>query len=412
MSELSQLERIRAKRTYSQRFPPSLETDFRDTQRRRHRLGRAITLLIQALCVGGAPWYGAALFAPADSIRPWLILGDTSMAALLIVTAIATFRRHDTRLTQIYQAISVVAVAWGALFLRFLSFKGLLDWPPEIISVLVVSTCVFGGYRWQRMAIGSIFCFGLASAMELHFLGATQAAGLAVFSLSFMALISTLGVYVHEVLSRVAWVNHRYANALARTDPLTGLSTRAEFNRVFNSRLAQARRDSRRVAVLLLDIDHFKKVNDTYGHLFGDEVLRAVGRLIRDQFAARPLDLRVRFGGEEIALLWYDVDEKLIRVIAERLLATIRSLPLVDPTTQQPVLITASIGLTWLQPREGVTPVAVLQKADELLYQAKRQGRDRVVMQSFYEEDRIATGTQPTPRNGSGTPESAALGHV
>jgi diguanylate cyclase (GGDEF)-like protein len=408
MSELSQLERIRKQRAYGKRFPPTLEADFRDTQRRRHRLGRVVTFVIQALCIGGAPWYGSALFAPQDGLRPWLILGDSAVALLLITTAVATYRRHDTRLTQVYQATSVIAVAWGALLLRYLSFHGLLAWPPEIISVLIVSTGVFGGFRWIRMAIGTMFCFGLASAMELHFNGVTQASALTVFSLSFMGLIAMLAVYVHELLSRVAWVNHRYADVLARTDPLTGLSTRAEFNRVFNSRLAQARRDRRRVAVLLLDIDHFKIVNDTYGHLFGDVVLHDVGRLIREQYARRPLDLRVRFGGEEVAILWYDVDERLLRVLAERLLAAIRALPLVDPVSGNAVPITASIGLTWLQPRDEVTPVAVLKKADELLYQAKRKGRDRVVLHGYYEGD----DAEQTHSDEAHASELSAFGHA
>lgn len=384
MNELSQLERIRKQRAYGKRFPPSLEADFRDTQRRRHRLGRVVTFVIQALCIGGAPWYGSHLFAPQPWLRPWLMLGDSAVALLLLATAVATYRRHDVRLTQIYQATAVITVAWGALLLRYLSFHGLLAWPPEIISVLIVSTGMFGGFRWIRMAIGTLFSFGLASAMELYFHGLNQASALTVFSLSFMGLIATLAVFVHEMLSRVAWVNHRYADALARTDPLTGLSTRAEFNRVFNSRLAQARRDRRRVAVLLLDIDHFKVVNDSYGHLFGDVVLHDVGWLIREQFARRPLDLRVRFGGEEIAILWYDVDERLIPILAERLLSAIRTLQLIDPASGKAVAITASIGLTWLQPRGEVTPVAVLKKADELLYQAKRKGRDRVVVQAYY----------------------------
>jgi diguanylate cyclase (GGDEF)-like protein len=408
MSELGQLERIRQKRSYSKRFPPSLEAAFRDTQRRRHRPGRIVTFLIQALCIGGAPWYGVHLFAPIASVAPWLMFGNSCVALLLITTAYATYRKHNVRVTQVYQSISVIAVAWGALFLRFLSYQGVLDWPDELISILVVSTCVFGGYQWMRMAIGSLFCFSVASVMELYFRGINQASGLAVFSLSFMAVIAILGVYVHEVISRVAWVNHRYADALARTDPLTGLSTRAEFNRVFNSRLAQARRDRRRVAVLLLDVDHFKKVNDTYGHIFGDVVLHEVGKLIREQFARRPLDLRVRFGGEEVAILWYDIDDKLIRVIAERLLAAIRGMKLIDPVSQQPVSITASIGLTWLQPRDEVTPVAVLQRADELLYQAKRKGRNRVVMSGYYEGDDV----EQQRSDEAYAVELAALGHA
>jgi diguanylate cyclase (GGDEF)-like protein len=385
MSELAQLETIRARRSYGQAFPAELEAKFRDTQRRRHRIGRTLTFAIQGIAIALAPFYGNLLFAPDPSIIPWLALGTTAMGLLLFTTAWATFRSHAAGLTQRYQAVSVIATAWGALYLRYLSLLGLMDWPPEVISLIVASSSIFGGYRWRRMAVGALFCFVVAAVMQLELQGWNRRSAVEVFSLAFMGLIVILGVYGHELISRVAWINHRYAEALARTDPLTGLSTRAEFNRVFASRLAQARRDQRCVAVLLFDIDHFKSVNDTYGHLFGDEVLHSVGRLIRTEFARRPLDLRVRFGGEEIAILWYDIDESQIPDIAERLLEAVRRLELREPGSGVTVPITASVGVTWLRPRDGVTPVTLLRYADELLYQAKRQGRNQAVAHGYYE---------------------------
>lgn len=136
---------------------------------------------------------------------------------------------------------------------------------------------------------------------------------------------------------------------------------------------------------MLLDVDHFKQVNDRHGHLFGDEVLRRVGALVLERVARRPLDLRVRFGGEEIAVLWYDVDINCLQRSVAELLEAIRRLPLHDPATGAPVVVTASAGLTWLCPQGAVDPLAILRRADALLYRAKREGRDCCIGEAFGE---------------------------
>ena len=97
----------------------------------------------------------------------------------------------------------------------------------------------------------------------------------------------------------------------------------------------------------------------------------------------RSSDLKIRFGGEEMLILWYDVDATQVQALTQALLDDLRQLLLHEPLRQQAVRITASAGVTHLIPDAATEPLAVLRRADELLYQAKAQGRDRAVIEAY-----------------------------
>ncbi|ALN73381.1 PleD family two-component system response regulator [Aureimonas sp. AU20] len=162
---------------------------------------------------------------------------------------------------------------------------------------------------------------------------------------------------------------------LATIDPLTGLYNR----RFLDGHLAQASEQSARsgrpLCVLILDIDHFKQINDTYGHDVGDEVLRQFAERVRRSLRAS--DLAARIGGEEFALLMPDTDLASAEGAAERL----RKLIEVEPFEVQDLAIpvTSSVGLARLN---GMEPRGLMKRADIALYEAKRGGRNRVVVAS------------------------------
>ncbi len=348
-----------------------------------HRGPRTLLFTAHALFIGGAPLYGRHLYRPADPLEPWLSLTLIVAGMALLATALFTWRSADHRATKILQVVCVILSGLGAVLLRDLALRGSLNFPSHMVSVVVVSLMIFGGYAWRRMAIGAACCFLLSALIELRLNPDLPLAGVQSLCLGLMGLATITHVYIQEQIARSAWIDRRYANALARTDALTGLSTRNAFNLDFESRLAQARREKRGIAVLILDVDHFKQVNDTYGHLFGDEVLRAIGGVIVDGFARRPLDMRVRFGGEEMVILWYDIAEAQLAALAEKLLTAIRAIELAEPVGGQRVAITASIGVTSLVPDETTRPLDLLRKADALLYCAKTQGRNRAVIEPY-----------------------------
>lgn len=160
---------------------------------------------------------------------------------------------------------------------------------------------------------------------------------------------------------------------LAITDPLTGVFNRRTFIELAERELARSRRDATSLSLMILDLDHFKQVNDTYGHLVGDEVLVAFTGLIKDR--ARRGDLVVRYGGEEFCVLLPATSLPAAVALAER----IRAATAATALTARPLKITVSVGVTAYGGAPGVTLGTLLERADEALYRAKHEGRNRVV---------------------------------
>lgn len=167
---------------------------------------------------------------------------------------------------------------------------------------------------------------------------------------------------------------HEQINRLATTDGLTGLANHRAFQQAFRTMLQRARRNSTSLCLLLCDVDHFKRVNDTFGHPFGDVVLKAVAGAMAQ--SVREIDLAARYGGEEFALLLEDSKREGGRKMAERARRSVERLELANDGQRVPV--TMSLGLA-VFPDDGDDIPLLIQRADQALYQAKRQGRNRTV---------------------------------
>jgi two-component system cell cycle response regulator len=161
---------------------------------------------------------------------------------------------------------------------------------------------------------------------------------------------------------------------MATTDGLTGLLNHRTFQVRLDEHLLTAQRYGRRLSLILCDIDHFKSVNDTYGHPVGDQVLRGVSRILAKE--ARTTDLVARYGGEEFAVVMPETDTAGGLVIAERIRARIAQL--VTETAQGPLRVTMSLGLA-TSPEDGQMKSELIERADACLYHAKRHGRNQSV---------------------------------
>lgn len=168
-------------------------------------------------------------------------------------------------------------------------------------------------------------------------------------------------------------VNHTLA--LAVTDELTGLYNRRYFERHLSLMLGKAQEQSRDMALMLIDMDFFKAVNDTHGHDIGDAVLKEFALRLRRNI--RGVDLACRFGGEEFVVLMPDTDFRQAQSVAERVRQAVAERPF-EAGAQRPLNITVSVGVA-LNDAEGDTPELVLKRADIALYRAKREGRNRVI---------------------------------
>jgi len=165
---------------------------------------------------------------------------------------------------------------------------------------------------------------------------------------------------------------------LAVTDALTGLFNRRHFNQQLEENVSRAARYDESLALIFLDVDHFKSVNDRFGHHAGDRCLQALARTLREN--VRDSDQIARIGGEEFAVLLIRADRELALSIAERLRDRIDDL-IVEEDPPLPVDLTASLGIAFFR-EDGDDPRSLMRSADRALYTAKRLGRNRVVLAS------------------------------
>ncbi|MBL6598130.1 MAG: diguanylate cyclase [Alphaproteobacteria bacterium] len=161
--------------------------------------------------------------------------------------------------------------------------------------------------------------------------------------------------------------------ALSDLDPLTGIQNRANMERELKREQHRALRSGRPCCLALVDIDHFKNVNDTHGHLVGDQVLAAVTRTLEDSL--RPYDSIFRFGGEEFLVCLPDTGPEEARLVLERIRKKLRGAALAIGEDQS-LSVTISVGIAQMAPRRPVEEIT--ERADTALYLAKEGGRDQV----------------------------------
>jgi diguanylate cyclase (GGDEF)-like protein len=164
---------------------------------------------------------------------------------------------------------------------------------------------------------------------------------------------------------------------LADVDGLTALTNRRGLDAFLRTEFNRAQRSRSPVSLLLIDVDYFKKYNDQFGHLAGDDALRTIARTL-SRFGRRPTDLVARYGGEEFAIVLGNTDPKGALVIARRVHRSIAALQL-PFSNGKDGYVSVSIGVATTYPKQSSVPDDLVSLADEALYSAKKDGRDRVV---------------------------------
>ena len=195
--------------------------------------------------------------------------------------------------------------------------------------------------------------------------------------------VSRRNVELEAANKELGQINQRLGKALARladqanTDGLTGLLNHRRFQEKLTLELQRCLRQEHPLSVLMIDVDHFKAYNDYHGHPRGDEVLRGISRVFRDNL--RELDLVARYGGEEFGVLLLDTPKGAAALVAEKLRASIQEAPFAGEEASQPSgEVTISVGVASF-PEDGLSPVELLDVADKALYRAKGLGRNVVV---------------------------------
>lgn len=217
--------------------------------------------------------------------------------------------------------------------------------------------------------------------------------GGARFSLGwYFAKMTSLFTSLTVLISQLYGITRLYhgiagANKILMTqanqDGLTALSNRRCFDQVLELEWNRARRDKRSLALLMIDVDYFKKYNDCYGHLAGDDCLRQIAQQML-RVINRPGDVAARYGGEEFVVVLPNTDAAGARLVAERLLHNLTTAAIPHAHNQPLGLVTLSIGVSAMVPGTGASTSILALAADKALYQAKENGRNQVCIAQGY----------------------------
>jgi diguanylate cyclase (GGDEF)-like protein len=340
-----------------------------------------------------------ALVGPWEQPQPVIVaLVFIASLALAAVAWSSAFERFYLPLAQIVvplrnslAAISIARVAGAG------QSEALM-----LLPLMVIGPFYFMGLRF-RMALLSVVLTVVSFAVSAAV--SDMALPVAVRSFAFLLLTAVacaIAARYLETWSRTSFLESHLIEELAHHDTLTGLKNRRVFDEHLERLWQQAIEESRSLAILMVDIDHFKAYNDRYGHQAGDQTLRRVAQALQG-FVARPGDVLARYGGEEFAVILYDIDAVHAEALGERMRRAVSELAIEHRESQVGVIVTISVGVAVVEPSEERKSRGALQLADQALYEAKVLGRNRVELLDDAAHRLLVTGvfskTSLTGRN-------------
>ena len=282
-------------------------------------------------------------------------------------------KRRWSRRRKKYIAPLLALVASGVAAIG-VGGPGALAFP---VPALLWCALTFGVFATSVLSLLTCFALGLAAGTGVLHLGGPPSDAGAMFSLRVGLSLLGLGPLSVTTAKAASAEALRRLHHAASHDFLTDALARRAFMAQGSKLLARLARERSPMAVLMLDLDHFKRVNDTFGHAQGDKVLQGVAAIVTE--ALRPGDLFGRLGGEEFAVVLPRIRQADAMAVARRLCKQVRKHPFVVPGHPAPLQVTVSIGLVACA---GVSPHdslgALMSDADAALYEAKAAGRDRI----------------------------------
>ncbi len=276
-------------------------------------------------------------------------------------------------------AARIALPALGIISAVGIASRILVGHPDPFYFLTSYSIALFflGGQMFREALIANALMI-LAHGAALAYAG--EPVESIVYYVSVLTITAAVGAFVYRGVERqlrTSFLERGLMGEMAARDGLTGLKNRGAFDDHFPRMWQQGLRDRRPLALLLIDVDHFKAYNDRYGHQGGDEALRRVAQVVQS-FARRPMDMAARYGGEEFVLALFDMSGEFVQELAEELRQSILALQIPHEDSPTAPYVTASVGISVVRPKMGRTPEGAVQLADESLYSAKRGGRNCV----------------------------------
>jgi diguanylate cyclase (GGDEF)-like protein len=272
--------------------------------------------------------------------------------------------------------VAILGLAGNSVSLIVLTTYGPalgIPWPYEWLAMNILYALFLVGLVVRISVPAAVTVVATVTATDI-WMGAESTTLIhQTFFLSVFLSVAGVAAMLHERMDRDVWINKRRLHEQVMRDPLTGLYNHRYVFDHGTKLLRQAQRDGHSLATLLIDVDYFKRLNDTAGHQAGDQALRDIAAILESQ-AQRSFDVAGRIGGEEFVLLLYDCDKTSLAGLAEGLRARIEQHAIAHPGAPAGVL-TVSIGATTTKHRTESFK-QVLARADKALYQAKAEGRN------------------------------------
>ncbi|HEY1312946.1 MAG TPA: diguanylate cyclase [Steroidobacteraceae bacterium] len=359
-------------------FNPELEPEFRHAHFAENLLHTRVNLCLAVVITIAFSALESIVLGPELNRVPSMIHMLVIIPTLLVGLA-ASFASQRNRIYPPLALIASTILGLGVAAIQIIATLGGMSILFPCLMLTIIFIYFMGGL---------IFYHALAANMIVMFV--YLAAGTALqlpgreFAYDALAMVAAnlFGasvVYMHEKTSRMRFLEACLLREMVARDGLTGIQNRRMFDQHIQRVWQQAVREQERVAVLLADIDCFKDYNDRYGHQAGDECLRAVAMSL-SQCARRPLDFVARYGGEEFAVVLYEASREYVAEVLTRIQRSIAELNIPHEASRVASRLTVSIGAAFIRPSSNRTPEGLIQLADEALYSAKEQGRNRVVV--------------------------------
>lgn len=368
------------------RFESELEREYNSFNALGFRVTRQAAMVLLILTLLAFLVFDLSIVDRATDLGRSVLITRVLMIALAVFCFLRLRKTYDVEAGARWTMLAQGSTSIGTLLIILLYAQGHADFKLPLLldgMTLIFITVLFPlGYSFWNSAWMLALVTALGWLLIPNLVDAEQRHDFFVqmpFQLSVLTALIAMRYY-QEHATRAQFLMNGSLQHMACMDGLTGLHNRRAFELMVRQSLCQANREHCWAALLLVDVDHFKKYNDHYGHPAGDETLKAIAQALA-RVPMRPLDLAARVGGEEFALFFYDVDQEFAEKTAARICRDVEH-QLSIPHAQSSVadVVTLSIGIALTLAGEDLDPL--YRCADEALYQAKTTGRNRACLAS------------------------------
>jgi diguanylate cyclase (GGDEF)-like protein len=376
-SEESLVSRVLAEGYSRLQFPEPLESEFRKEHLlSQHRWVRMSLFIVIGTCTGFALIDHQIIHA--RNAVPDLVRFGLQLPILLILL-LATIKRFYASWYQIAMQIGGPLFGAGTILM---TMHALPEHTALVGARLMLVTFFFyfmSGLRLRQALRGNLIILGLLIAAGALGLLSSDVATYLSFAMACANVIGGAGAYALEYANRTSFLERKLLVEIAELDGLTRLLNRQTFEARVQDAWGRAMSEKRAVTVIMVDVDHFKLYNDSFGHQAGDECLRRVAAAVRNAVQMRPGDFVARYGGEEIIAVLCDRSTADAKEIAQRIVRDVAALDIPHVSSVNGGYVSVSVGAATQLPPITSSYDAIVRLADGALYTAKRQGRNQYV---------------------------------